>query len=861
MTSPAQPAIDLSLPQLRQRLRDARAQLNEGYLAAPDPRRYLRAHSRLVDHTVRSLWAVCALPADCTLLAVGGYGRGELFPSSDVDLLILLPDKVTDAQEERIATFVRSLWDIGVELGHSVRTIADCTEEARRDITVATALLESRRLAGSRTLCEAFNRQVGRGGIDADTFVRAKRLEQAQRHEKFHNTPFSLEPNLKEAPGALRDIHVVRWVCRAMQIGDRWAELATHGLLTPTEARRLGWLERYLSDIRIRLHLLARRREDRLLFDYQHAIAQQLGWQADGARRASERFMQRYYRAVKSISQLNTIVLQNMAASAGGAVANAAPPRVLDEHFQVLHDLLDARDEDVFQRHPGAILESFRWLQRDSSLIGMSARTLRGLWRSRLGVNREFRTSAANRACFLELLQSHRGIVHELRRMNQYGILGRYIPAFGRIVGQMQHDLFHVYTVDQHILMVVRNVRRFTMPEFSHEYPECSRLIANLDRAWLLYVAALFHDIAKGRGGDHSKLGRADAQRFCRSHGLSREDTQLVVFLVEHHLTMSSVAQKADLTDPEVIGTFARLVGDRRHLTALYLLTVADIRGTSPKVWNAWKAKLLEDLYRLTLRHLDHGKPEFDRDIEHKQAEALRVLRLHAIDDTAKDALWQQLDVGYFLRHDAAEIAWHARVLHDKVDTTGAVVKTRLAPLGEGIQVLVYTRDQRDLFARLCGCFEAMRLSIIEAKIHTTRHGYALDSFYVLSDESDTAHRDLMSLTEHELTNALASRRGLPAPLRGRVSRQLTHFPIEPQVGLQPDEKGRYWSLSVIAGDRPGLLYAISRVFAKFGINLHNARVNTLGERAEDVFLIDGEILYNPKVMLSLETDLIETMR
>ena len=849
--------IALSLPQLRQSLRDTRKQLNDGYLAAPDPRRYLKAHSRLVDQSVRTLWSACSPPTDCALLAVGGYGRGELFPWSDVDLLILLPAEASATDEELLATFVRSLWDIGIELGHAVRTIEQCTEEAQRDITVATSLLESRRLAGSRTLFARFEQQVGRGGIDAVAFVLAKRLEQAQRHEKFQSTAFNLEPNTKEAPGALRDIQVVRWVCRALRIGERFGDLATRGLLTPTEARRLGWLERYLSDVRIRLHLLAGRREDRLLFDFQPTIAQQLGWTADTSRRASERFMQRYYRAVKSVTQLNTIVLQNIASSAAAAAAGVvAPPRVLDEHFQVLHDLLDARDED-----PGAILESFRWLQRDSALQGMSARTLRGLWRSRLSIGREYRASAANRACFLELLQSHRGIVHELRRMNQYGILGRYIPAFGRIVGQMQHDLFHVYTVDQHILMVVRNVRRFTMAEFSHEYPECSRLIANLDRAWLLYVAALFHDIAKGRGGDHSRLGCKDAARFCRAHGLSREDTRLVTFLVEHHLTMSSVAQKADLTDPDVIGSFARLVGDKRHLTALYLLTVADIRGTSPKVWNAWKAKLLEDLYRLTLRHLDNGKPELDRDIEHKQAEALRLLRLYAIDDSAKDALWRQLDVAYFLRHDAQEIAWHARVLNYRVDSPSAVVKTRLAPFDEGIQVLVYTRDQRDLFARLCGCFEGLRLSIIEAKIHTTRHGYALDSFYVLSADRDTAHRDLMSLIEHQLEQMLTSPRPLPTPSRGRLSRQLVHFPMQPQVELHPDEKGRYWSLSVISGDRPGLLYAIARVFAKYGINLHNARVNTLGERAEDVFLIDGEVLFNPNMVISLETELIDTLR
>jgi [protein-PII] uridylyltransferase len=847
------------LTALRSALREGRQTLGKAYPGKPDPLGYLAAHCRLVDGFVRILWKGCRLPAGCTILAVGGYGRGELFPLSDVDLLLLLPAEADPTLEDRIAEFIRSLWDIGLEIGHSVRTIEQCTEEARRDVTVATAMLEARRIAGSLGLFRRFDREVRRDGIEVETFVRAKRLEQTQRHDKFHNTAFNLEPNLKEAPGSLRDIHVVRWVCRAMGLGSRWSELERHGLMTGSEARQLGRLERYLSDLRIRLHLVAGRREDRLLFDFQPTLARDLGWTDDGTRRASERFMQRYYRAAKSVTQLNTLLLQNVASAT--AAPGDALPRILDEDFQAQRELLDARDEQLFERKPSAIFESFAWLQRDASLQGMTARTLRALWRARLRIDGSFRADPAHRARFLALLQAPRGIVHELRRMNEYGILGRYLPAFGRIVGQMQHDLFHVYTVDQHIMTVVRNLRRFTMVEFSHEYPECSRLIANFERAWLLYVAALFHDIAKGRGGDHSQLGKVDALRFCRSHGIEPADTELVVFLVEHHLTMSTVAQKSDLSDPEVIERFAAVVGSPRALTALYLLTVADIRGTSPKVWNGWKAKLLEDLYRLTLRRLTHGEVEFDRDIEHKQAEALRLLRLYAISDTAKDKLWKQLDLGYFLRHEAQEIAWHTRVLNYRVDAPSPVVKTRLAPFGEGIQVLVYVRDQRDLFARICGFFESMRLSIAEAKVHTTRHGYALDSFFVMSAERGGTHREMMQLIEHELTGALSQPGQLGAATRGRLSRELTHFPIEPQIGLMPDERGRYWSLSVIAGDRPGLLSSIARVFAKYDINLHAARVNTLGQRAEDVFVIDGAILLDPKTVISLETDLVEAMR
>jgi [protein-PII] uridylyltransferase len=807
---------------------------------------------------VRKLWSAASAPPGLALVAVGGYGRGKLFPFSDVDILILLPAGPSAALTECIEAFIRSLWDAGIDLGHSVRTIEQCAEEAQKDITVATAMLEARLLTGSRSLMQRFDREVRRG-IDAPSFVLAKRLEQEQRHARFQDSPYSLEPNLKEAPGGLRDIQVIAWVCQAAGFGRRWSELARQGLVTATEALQLGRVERFLCDTRIRLHLIAGRGEDRVLFDYQTQLATLYGFTDDAGKRASEHFMQRYYRTAKQVTQINTIVLQNVAASV--QPGEGSPPRVINERFQSMRDLLDVRDEQVFEREPGAIFESFQLMQRDSSLQGMTARTLRSLWRARKRVDVHFRRAPENRRRFLELLQAERGIVHEFRRMNQYGILGRYLPAFGRIVGQMQHDLFHVYTVDQHILMVVRNLRRFTMVEFSHEYPECSRLMANFERHWVLYVAAIYHDIAKGRGGDHSRLGSIDARRFCRAHQLSDEDTELVEFLVAQHLTMSAVAQKRDLYDPQVIKSFADIVKTERRLAALYLLTVADIRGTSPKVWNAWKGKLLEELYRFTLRHLNHQSTALDRDVEHKQAEALRLLRLYALADSAKDALWAQLDVSYFLRHDPQEIAWQTRTLHSRVNTEQPVVRARLAPIGEGIEAMIYMKDQRDLFARICAYFESIRFNIVDAKIHTTRNGYALDSFYVLSADGQPVYRDLLSLIEFELIEWIKVARPLPTALRGRVSRQLKHFPLEPQVRLMPDELGAKYSLSVTAGDRPGLLLVIAQIFAKYQVNLSAARINTLGERAEDVFVIDGEALSNEKSVVAFESELVESLR
>jgi len=453
-------------------------------------------------------------------------------------------------------------------------------------------------------------------------------LELQQRHVKYEDTPYSLEPNCKESPGGLRDLQVILWVAKAANLGNSWRELADRGLITDTEARQLKRNERAFKDIRIRLHIHAGRREDRLIFDVQTPIAESFGFKTTESRRASEYLMQRYYWAAKAVTQLNQILLQNIEAV---LFPQPSVPRPINEHFNEVNGFIDIARDDTFESSPSALLEVFLVLARHSELKGMTARTSRALWHARLLMDAEFRHNIFNRSLFLQILQSPQGITHALRRMNQMSILGRYLPNFRRIIGQMQHDLFHAYTVDQHILMVVRNLRRFTMPEHAHEYPFCSQLMANFTQPWVLYIAALFHDIAKGRGGDHSVLGMSDAKKFCYDHGLTRANTELIVFLVQNHLTMSHVAQKQDLSDPDVVKQFANLVKDERHLTALYLLTVADIRGTSPKVWNGWKGKLLEDLYRMTLRVLGGETPSKDRELKNRQEEALKALRLVGI--------------------------------------------------------------------------------------------------------------------------------------------------------------------------------------------------------------------------------------
>ena len=844
----------------RAELKAGRAAVRSAFYARTDTRRLLREHARLVDRVIAGVWNELGSPAEAALIAVGGYGRGELFPHSDVDVLILLPHALDAAGTLFVERFIGLLWDTGLEIGHSVRTIAECEAEMAADVTVKTSLLEHRLVAGSRPLHRAFGRAFA-AAMDAPLFYEEKMLEQQQRHLKYHDTAYNLEPNLKESPGGLRDLQTVLWIARAAGLGRSWRELAQVGLITAQEARTVSRQERLIGALRVRLHYLAGRREDRLVFDQQNALARELGLADTAAKRASEQLMQRYYRAAKLVRQVNVILLQNLHAR---LFPIPTEPVSVDDDFLAIDELLHVRDEALFERRPSAMLDAFLTMQRRPELKGMSARTLRGLWRNRHRVDARFRRDPANRARFIQMLREPRGITHELRRMNLYGILGNVVPAFGRIVGQMQHDLFHVYTVDEHILMVIRNLRRFTEAQHAHEYPLCSRLIGDFERREVLYLAGLFHDIAKGRGGDHSKLGEAEARRFCRAHGLPAEDVELVAWLVAQHLTMSATAQKKDISDPDVVAAFAQQVGSERRLVALYLLTVADIRGTSPRVWNAWKAQLLEDLFYAARARIAGaaGSVTLADSLLARQREAQRLLRLYAVMDGAERALWARLDNVYFQRHTADEIAWHARHLHWRVDGTEPVVRARLSRAEAGLQVAVYLPDQKSLFARICGFFGRRGLSIVEAKIHTTRHGYALDTFTVhYPADPDASYRDAIQLVEFELARLLKEQPPLEPPVVGRASRHLKHFPLTPEVRIFPDDKGTHYILEIVAGDRPGLLAKIAYTLAQANINLVSARINTLGERAEDVFLIDGARLHDEHALLRLETTLYEQLR
>jgi len=858
---PHLPASPGSVLELRTRFRDGKAALLAHFDAsrptATAATRLVRGLARHVDTTLQALWEMHGLPPSAALVGVGGYGRGELFPHSDVDVLVLLAE---GGGTDGIADFITACWDVGLEIGSSVRTSAECVAEARRDVTVQTALLESRLVGGSRKLFTGF-RKATDAALDPKAFLRAKTLEMQQRHVKYENTPYALEPNCKESPGGLRDLQVLIWIARAAGLGRTWSELASAGLLTPFEVSQLHKHEGTLKLIRARLHAVAQRREDRLVFDLQTAVADSFGYRSTRAQRSSELLMHRYYWAAKAVTQLNQILLLNMEARINGS--EEAPMRPINARFLDRAGMLEVAHDGLYTDNPHAILETFLVYQQTPGIKGLSARTLRALYNARNLMGAAFRRDPINRELFMDILRQPAGTTHAFRFMNQTSVLGRYLWVFRRIVGRMQHDLFHVYTVDQHILMVLRNMRRFFIPEHAHEYPFCSQLAAQWDEPWLLYVAAIFHDVAKGRGGDHSEIGAIEARRFCRDHGVSREDTALIEFLVLQHLTMSRIAQKEDLSDADVIAAFAKLVGNERRLTALYLLTVADIRGTSPRVWNAWKGKLLEDLYRLTLRALGGSRPNLDAEIETRKQEARQNLALNLVLPGTEDALWKTLDVSYFARHDATDIAWHARCLWRHLETPVPVVQARSSSVGEGLQVLVYSPDRPDLFARICGYFDSAGFSIQDAKIHTTRAGYALDTFQVVSSRlagSQSAYRDLIALVETQAAAAAASDGPLPEPGRSRVSRRVRSFPVTPRVSLNPDERAQRWLLTVSASDRSGLLYGIARVLARHKVNLQLAKVSTLGERVEDTFLVDGAELQQLKAQLQIESELLDVV-
>jgi len=828
----------------RQLLAQGQQELQQRFRDEEPVEALVHARAAFIDSLFACLWQVrlSADLAEClTLAAVGGYGRGELHPYSDVDIMVLTPDSLSEAGRGQISPFLAFLWDIGLEVGNSVRTVAECAEESLADVGVMTTLLEARWLAGSRALLPQMRTALGPERVwPVRDYFAAKVREQQERHLKANDTAYNLEPDVKTGPGGLRDIQTIAWVAKRHFGAESLDELATHGFLSPSELRRLQQAQIFLWKVRFGLHVLTGRHEDRLLFDHQIKLAHSFGYEDSTYTLAVEQLMQRYYRTVMDVQLLNELLLQLFREA---ILSDDTPPKPLTPQFQVRDGSLEALSEDLFARQPSALLELFVLLQQHPELRGVRAGTIRAVGRNLWLIDEEFRQNPRNHRLFLEILRAPRGVTHELRRMNNYGVLGRYIPAFGRVVGRMQYDLFHAYTVDAHTLFVVSNARRLAIPGFNQELPLVSPVMQQLPKQEIVYLGALFHDLAKGRGGDHSELGAVDAEAFCLEQGLSRYEARLVAWLVKNHLVLSMTAQKQDIGDPQVINAFARLIGDEAHLDYLYVLTCADVRGTNPKLWNSWKSMLFHDLYEKTRRALRRGlETPVDKEelVRENQSGARALLGQSGVAQEEIDAAWARLPETYFLRYTPEEIAHHTRVLASP-DGSGEVARVAVeAQLASGTTaVLIYAPHRRHSFARATAVLDQLGLNIVDARITAVGNGYSLDTYHVLEEDGTMiADGERLAEIRGALWTSLKRPEEAPLTVMRRSPRQLRVFRTPTQISISVDERNARSVLELVAGDRPGLLCDVGKVLWEEHVDLGAAKIGTMGERAEDVFYL-----------------------
>ena len=828
--------------QIRDALARAGDDLKARFEAGESVVALVHARAQQIDELLIKLWNDHVKDCDAALIAVGGYGRGELHPGSDVDVMILLPESISDHCEEAVSSFVTCLWDVGLEIGHSVRTVAECSAEASANLTIATTLMESRLLVGPEVLFQEMEAVIEPDQMwPSATFFEEKRKEQISRHHRYHDTAYNLEPNVKGSPGGLRDIQMIGWVAKRHFGAATLAELVDHKFLTPVQLQRLEDGEHFLWRIRFALHVLTGRREDRLLFDHQTRLAEMLGYEDASYTLAVEQMMQRYYRTVMELSRLNEMLLQQFEEAI--LMDPNAPAEPLNERFQVKNGFLQTVDEQVFKRDPSAMLELFLLLQDNPKLRGVSAFTIGSIKRHLHLINDEFRQNPRNHRLFLRILRAPEGVTHKLRRMNLYGVLGLYIPAFGRIVGRMQYDLFHAYTVDEHTLFVVNYLRRFALHRFDDEFPHCSEVMQSLEKPEIAYLSGLFHDIAKGRGGDHSELGAVDAEAFCLEHGLSESEARTVAWLVRHHLLLSTTAQKKDLGDPDVINEFSELVGDRTRLDHLYVLTVADVRGTDPKLWNSWKAQLFRDLYELAKRALRRGLEnpfEGEQLVSEKQEKARAYLEAAGVsaDNVAK--VWRLFNDNYFMRYRSSEIAWHTEWLADSDASRDiGLVDVRRRRTGDGVEAVLFTPMTKRTFAHVTAVLDELGMTIMDARIVPLDNGNSIDTFVFMElDKRVDIDEERINKIRRALTRILTASDDKIAKVTRVVTRQARMFTTPTRVTFRPSTSDNQTVFELVTADRPGLLSKVGQVFIEQGINIMSAKIMTIGERAEDVFYI-----------------------
>lgn len=836
------PGLDINDPaSIRTALVEGQHRIADAFRHDIPIERLVRARAELVDTVLVHVWETLIDSTNACLVAVGGYGRNELLPRSDIDLLIVYRDGMLDEIGPAIESFVTYLWDLRLDIGHSVRSPSECAELASDDITIMTNLMESRTLAGDPALFATMRAATSAEHIwSSADFFSAKVAEQNTRHARFDETAYKLEPNVKESPGGLRDIQNIAWVAKRQFSTQTLNGLVDYGFLSRREFNELHRGQAFLWRVRFALHTLTERNENRLLFDHQIQTAQMLGYNDEQNTLAVERFMQRYYRNIKSLSALNDILLQ-LFSEAILHRADREKPRPINDRFQARHGFIEVTSDDVFLETPSALLEIFYLMQTRPGLSGIRAHTLRLMRRDRRLIDKSFRNSLHCRRLFTEILRQRSGVTRALRRMNRYGVLGRYLPNFGQIIGRMQYDLFHTLTVDEHSLFVVRNIRRLALRRFDHEMPFASELMQALNKPQILYTTGLMHDIAKGRGGDHSELGAIDAREFCETHGMSSEDTDLVCWLVRRHLLMSMTAQRRDINDVQVVNEFAREVRSRERLDRLFILTVCDIRATNPDLWNSWKESLLTDLYNNTRRALERGLDDpLSRDelVAETRSAAAALLTRARINTPKFQSVWARFDPEYFLRHSPEEIARQTRAIIEHGNKDRPLVSlTHIKD--QGTTLFVYSRDRDYLFGVTTGVVAQLGLSVLDARINTTDDDYTLDTYVVADEEAEPVQE---AFRAHEVESALIEAIADPCvesvDVTRRPARRNQYFNVPTQVYFtQATERG-CTVMEVMTADRPGLLSIIGDVFHRCGILIETAKIVTIGERAEDVFFI-----------------------
>ncbi|WP_199456913.1 MULTISPECIES: [protein-PII] uridylyltransferase [unclassified Marinobacter] len=850
----------------RQLLRESYDADADAFREGADVRALVRSRADTVDTVLRLIWNryPFARSEDIALIAVGGYGRGELHPHSDIDLLILTREGMAPEWQDDLGTFITLLWDLKLDIGHSVRSMDESISAAREDISILTNLLETRTIAGPDSLRQALSEQAYSDEVSSDkAYFVAKREEQQQRHNKYGDTEYNLEPNVKGSPGALRDIQTIGWITKRHFGLQSIADLTRFSILTEEEHQILHEGETFLWRLRYGLQLIADRNENRLLFDHQRALAQMLGYQDQDKRLGVELMMQQYYRTVLALAEITDVLLQYYDEAIIGS-GTEDETRPLNKRFQMRNLYIEAINNQVFAYAPYAIMEIFVLMAQHPEIKGIRATTIRSLRAHRHLIDDAFRNDLAVTTLFMELMRTPHALDQTLSAMKKYNVLGRYLPEFGQIIGQMQHDLFHIYTVDAHTMRVIRNMVRLTGTEAQSEYPLASRLIHRLPKLDTLYIAGLYHDVAKGRGGDHSELGAIDAEAFCQRHHLSERDTQLISWLVENHLFMSMTAQRKDISDPDIIQAFARAMPSQAHLDYLYILTVCDISATNPKLWNTWRASLLRQLYIEAKRALRRGiDTPVDRQawIDATREEAREILRAQNMTNEQIDKIWDTVDEEYFLQDSTVDIAWQtaAIIRHgDNPDPLVLIRDTRGGPTDGYSQIIIYMKDRVALFAATTAVLEQLNLNIVDARINSSEGPYSISSYVVLDEQGqplgvDPARKERV---RKRLIEELDDPEDYPDIIHRRTPRQLKHFAFPTEVTFSNDTINQRTVMEVITPDRPGLLARIGQVLLEHRVRLTNAKIATLGERVEDVFFITdehGKPLSDPNVCQALQ--------